>query len=122
MTKILLIEDEIMLAEMYRDKFKQAGFEMILAFSVAEGLRFIKKEKPDLVLLDIVLPEESGINFLKKIKTIPDFAEIPIVAFSNYDDPRAKKEAFQLGAQDYLIKTAYTPKEIIAKIKEYLGD
>lgn len=120
MPKILLIEDEVILAEMYRDKFAQAGFKMSLAFSTEEGLEILKKEKPDLILLDILLPRENGIQFLKRIKEIPDLVDIPVIAFSNYDDPKAKKEAFKLGVEDYLIKTAYTPNEVIKKIGEYL--
>ncbi len=120
MKKILIIEDEKVLAEMYQDKFTQAGYEVNLFFSAEEGLEFIKENKPDLILLDILLPKENGIQFLKKLKSFPEIAGIPVVAFSNYDDPKTKKEAFELGVKDYLIKTAYTPAELIKKIKEYL--
>jgi DNA-binding NarL/FixJ family response regulator len=71
-------------------------------------------------LLDILLPKENGITFLKKIKEIRGVSEIPIVAFSNYDEPKTKKEAFALGVKAYLIKTQYTPKEILEEIKKFL--
>ena len=120
MKKILLIEDEKILAEMYRDKFSQAGFEVFLAFESREGLKIAKKEKPDLIILDILLPRENGIIFLTWLRKDLKIAKIPVVAFSNYDDPITKKQAAKLGVKDYLIKTNYTPQEIVEKIKSYL--
>lgn len=120
MKKILLIEDEKILAEMYRDKFSQAGFEVVLAFEAEEGLEITKKERPDLIILDILLPRANGISFLQKLREDPEVSLIPVVAFSNFDDPIIKKEAFRLGVKDYLIKTNYTPYEIVEKIKNYL--
>lgn len=120
MKKILIVEDEKILAEMYKDKFTQGGFEVILALSAEEGFELIHKEKPDLILLDILLPKENGIGFLAKLRKDSQFAETPVVAFSNYDDPITKREAFKLGVKAYLIKTSYTPQEIVEKIKDYL--
>ncbi len=120
MPKILIIEDEKLLGEMYRDKFIQDRFEVVLVDSAEEGLKIVPKEKPDLILLDILLPRENGINFLKQLKKNPEIASIPVVVFSNFDDPKTKKEAFQLGVKEYLIKTNFTPQQIIEKIKNYL--
>jgi len=120
MPNILVIEDEKILAEMYKDKFEEGGFETDLAFSSEEALGYLKNNKPDLILLDILLPKENGISFLKKIKEMENISEVPIVAFSNYDEPRTKKEAFELGVKAYLIKTQYTPKELLAEIKKFL--
>jgi len=117
--KILIIEDEKILIEMYRDKFSQAGFEVYLAFDAEEGLALTRKEKPDLIILDILLPKESGITFLKWLRKEPELSSISVVAFSNYDDQQTKKEAKKLGVKDYLIKTDYTPQKIIEKIKSY---
>lgn len=119
--KILLIEDEKLLGEMYRDKLTHAGFEVSLIAEVGEGLEAVQKDRPDLILLDILLPRESGIGFLTKLKNIPGGSDIPVIAFSNYDSPETKKTALELGAKEYLIKTNYTPQEIIEKIKEYLN-
>jgi len=120
MKKILIIEDEKVLAEMYRDKFTRAGFEVILAFDSEEGIILAKKEKPDLIVLDILLPKENGITFLTWLRKEPEIFSIPVVAFSNYDDPETKRQAVKLGVKDYLIKTSYTPQGIVEKIKEYL--
>ena len=120
MKKILIVEDEAILAEMYQDKFTQSGYEVSLAFNSEEGLTLAKKERPDLILLDILLPKENGIQFLNWLRKDPEISSMPVVAFSNYDDPETKKEAFQLGVKDYLIKTNYTPQQIVEKIKSYL--
>ena len=118
--KILIVEDEKLLGEMYKDKLSRAGFEIIWAFEAKDALKLVKKEKPDLILLDILLPRENGIFFLKQLRKNPKIASVLVVAFSNYDDPETKKQAFKLGVKDYLMKTDYTPKEIIEKIKTYL--
>ena len=120
MKKILIIEDEKILADMYKEKFEIAGFKIFLAVDAEEGLNMAKKEKPDLILLDILLPRENGIFILEKIKEDSDLASIPIVAFSNYDDPQTKEKAKKLGVKDYLIKTNFTPEEVVVKVKEYL--
>ena len=120
MKKILLVEDEKILGEMYKAKFIQAGFEVIWVFESKEALDSAKKEKPDLIVLDILLPKENGITFLNWLRKEPEISQMPVVAFSNYDDPETKKEAFELGVKDYLIKTNYTPQEIVDKVKSYL--
>jgi DNA-binding response OmpR family regulator len=119
MKKILIIEDEIILAEMYKEKLEKEGFKVFLASEIEEGIEIAKKEKPDLILLDILLPRENGVSFLEKIKK-EEIKDIPVVAFSNYDDPETKKRVFELGVREYLIKANYTPKEIVEKIKNYL--
>ena len=119
MKKILIIEDEIVLAEMYKEKLEKEGFEVFLTSEIEEGIEIAKKERPDLILLDILLPRENGVSFLEKIKK-EEIKDIPIVAFSNYDDPATKKRAFELGVKEYLIKANYTPGEIVEKIKNYL--
>ena len=122
MKKILLVEDEKILAEMYKDKFTEAGFEVFLALEAKEGLKLAKKERPDLIILDILLPRENGITFLTWLRKDEEISSIPVVAFSNYDDPATKREAAKLGVKEYLIKTNYTPSEIVAKIKQLLAD
>lgn len=118
--KILIIEDEKILAEMYKEKFEAEGFDVFLAFDSQEGLEVAKKEKPELILLDILLPSENGVYLLQKIKKDNNISKIPVIAFSNYDDQKTKNEAMELGAIDYIIKANHTPQEIIEKIKNYL--
>jgi len=118
--KILIIEDEKILGEMYRDKFTQAGFDVVWANSAEEGMEVVPDVKPDLILLDILLPRASGIGFMEWLKKEKELSLIPVVAFSNYDEPTTKKEALRLGVKDYLIKTSYTPQEIVDRVKSYL--
>ena len=119
MKKILIIEDEEFLVEMYKTKFELENFQVISAFSSEQAIRILKKDIPDLILLDILLPEKSGIAFLEETKKIKNISKIPIIVFSNYDDSIAKDKAKQLGAEDYLIKTEFTPKQLLVKIKKY---
>ena len=118
--KILIVEDEKILAEMYRDRFAQEGYQPILAFTSEEGMTLVKKEKPDLILLDILLPKENGVGFLKRLKQEPGISSIPVVAFSNYDEPRTRKEAEGLGIKAYLLKTDFTPQDLVKKVETYL--
>ena len=120
MKKILIVEDEKILAQMYKDEFEMAGFEAILAFNCKEGLKMAKKENPDLILLDILLPKENGVDFLKIWKEDPEISKIPVVGLSNYDEPKTKREALDLGIKEYLLKTNYTPQQIVEKVTEYL--
>lgn len=110
-----------MLVEMYGDKFSEAGFDVIVSSDAEDGLETTKKEKPDLVVLDILLPRGDGISYLKKIREMRDFENMPVVAFSNFDDLPTKKAAFALGAKDYLIKTNYTPQEVVERVKVFIG-
>ena len=118
--KILLVEDERILAQMYKDKLEEAGFKTDVMFSAEEAFEYLKKEIPDLIILDILLPRQSGVFLLGWLKEIPSVSNIPVVGLSNYDDPETKKKAFELGIKEYLLKTQYTPQELIVKIKKYL--
>lgn len=120
MAKILIIEDELILAEMYKEKFESAGIDTDFVLTSEEAFEYLKKEKPDLILLDILLPRENGIYFLNKLKGNKEISKIPVVVLSNYDEPKTKKEAFELGVKAYLIKTQYTPKELLEEIKKFL--
>lgn len=117
---ILVIEDERILAEMYRDKLERSGFKVYSAFDAEEGLEMTIKVKPNLILLDILLPRENGIAFLEKMRQKNEISSIPVIAFSNFDDSQTKVNAQKLNVKDYLIKTDYTPKEIVEKIMEYI--
>jgi len=120
MKKILLVEDETILSELYQEKLRKAGFSVVTATEAETGLEIAKAEKPDFILLDILLPKGNGIFFLTNLRKDPEIASLSVIVFSNLDDPETKKEAMRLGAKDYLIKTNYTPGEIVEKIKEYI--
>jgi len=118
--KILIIEDETLLAEMYRETFSLAGFEVSVASTEEEGISFAKKEKPDFILLDILLQDGNGLHILQMKSKDPDIAAIPVIAFSNFDDPNTRETAHQLGVLEYIIKADYTPQQLIEKVNMYL--
>lgn len=119
MKKILIIEDEEALAEMYRKEFLQNDFEVKVARSAEQGLGLLKREKPDLVLLDVLLPKGKSIYFLEKMNE-SDLSFVPVVAFSNYEIPEVKHQVKDLGVEKYLVKTNHTPKQIVEKTKNIL--
>lgn len=122
MAIILIVEDEPFLAEMYRDKFIKSGFEILLTNSAEDGLKVAKEYKPDLILLDILLPNENGTSLLAWMREEMSIAHVPVLVFSNYDDEEMRNKALDLGAKDYLIKTNHTPGEIISRIKDLLNE
>ena len=117
-----MVEDDLKHVDIYKEKFSSVGFDFFSAISAREGLSLAKKKKPDIIVLDILLPppEESGIFFLEEQKKDTKIAFIPVIAFSNLDDPPTKEKALALGAKEYLIKTDFTPNEVVLKTKEYL--
>ena len=123
-TKILIIEDDLMTAKLYEEIFKAEGFEIEnvdcgkKAIEVLEEIRKGKKEKPDLILLDLILPDMHGIEILKEAKKHPETREIKIFALTNYSSPESDKELIEEGIDKILVKARYTLKEISALIKE----
>ncbi len=119
--KILIIEDEKMLAEMYKDRFLHEGYDVYSSYDAEEGMKMALKVKPDLIILDILLPRANGTEFLEKKEKINEIKEIPVIAYSNYDDNTYKEKSKKLGVKEYLIKTNYTPKEISEIVKKYIN-
>ncbi len=118
--KVLLVEDEEKISGMYRDVLLENGLEVLVAETVRQGLEKAKTGKVDLILLDILLPEESGIAFLRKLRKGFENIRVPVVVVSNYSTETIREEAFSLGVKDYLLKTDFTPQSLAEKIKEYL--
>jgi len=118
MRTILIVEDEKVLREMYGQKFAANGFKTLLAKDENEVFDILKKETPDIILLDILLPQSDGIDILKRIKSNEETKNIKVLVFSNLDDQRIKKQAQELGAEKYLIKTNFTPKELLTEVRK----
>ncbi len=122
MKKILFIEDEQALQKTFGDLLKSEGYEMISALDGEAGLRIAKLKKPDLILLDLVLPRVDGFDVLKEIKKDPQLKDIPVIILTNLERIEDVQKAIELGATTYLIKAQYSLKEIIEKIKSALGE
>ena len=120
MTNILLIEDDKILLEMYRDKFTQEKFAVQTANDGQEGIEKMKTLLPDLILLDLIMPKVNGFEFLKIVKANPAFKNIPILVLTNiYAD--AQDLVQNWGVEYFLLKSNQTPESIVAKVKELLG-
>ena len=120
MKTILLIEDDPFLIDIYTTKLKEAGFSVEVATDGNEGLRKIAEKIPDLVVLDIVLPQIDGWEILKKIKEDPKLNPTPVVILSNLGQRGEVEKGLKMGATKYLIKAHYTPSEVIEEIKKIL--
>jgi len=119
--KILLIEDEKILSEMYETRLKREGFEVINTRDAEGGLELIKKEKPDLILLDLLLPGMQGQEALRILKEDPKTKDIPIIIFSNYDTPEVRKEAEKYGVR-YILKANVTTRDLVELVKREIGE
>lgn len=120
MKKLLIVEDEPLLMKMYRERLEKLDIQIILAENSREGFVIAKKEKPDLILLDILLREGDGIEMMQKIREDEEIKNTKILAFSNFNEPTMKEKATTLGAIDYLLKTDYTPNQISTIIQNIL--
>lgn len=118
--KILLIEDEHGLAKMYQDVFQREGYEVRLALTAEDGRKMLDEDRPDLVLLDILLPEKDGVTFLAELREVEEYKDLPVVILSNYDAMETRDKAEAHGIKAYLMKADYTPKALVEEIKKYL--
>ena len=119
-TKILIVEDEEILLTALSEELKQEGFEAVGAKDGMEGVAMAMSEKPDLILLDLVMPKLDGIGALKQMKENPETKDIPVVILTNLSDYDKVSDALSLGAMDYLVKANYRLEELVAKIKAVL--
>lgn len=116
--KLLLIEDEKYLFEMYKMKLEQEGYEVVAALDGEEGMKVAQKEKPDLILLDLVLPKMNGYEFLKKIRQDPKLKKIKIYILSNLGQDEEIDQGFKDGADGFMLKTNLTPGQLMENIKK----
>ncbi len=123
MAKILLVEDDDMIAEIYEKKLGDSGFEVVNAKSGKEALKRIAETPFDLVLLDMVLPELSGMEVLQELRGNAEYDKnLKVVVFSNLSGPEEQEAAKQAGAAGFISKTAYTPSQVVEEVHRYLGE
>lgn len=120
MSKILLVEDDEMLHGMYTQKFKNQGYDIISAFNGADGVKLSESDKPDLILLDVIMPKMDGFVALKKIRKNPVTTGIPVILLTNLGQEEDVRKGRELGANDYFIKANHTPQEVVDKVKNLL--
>lgn len=117
---ILLIEDDPFLIDIYTTKLEEKGFLVSVAVNEGEAFSKINEKKPDLVLLDIVLPQVDGWEILRKIKSSPKFKALKVIILSNLGRKEEVEKGLKLGATGYLIKAHYTASEVVEEIKKTL--
>jgi len=118
--KALIIEDDSYISDMYKIKMESENFEVVIAEDGAKGLKEIEKSRPDVVLLDVVMPKVDGFSVLKTIKSNDNIKDIPVVMLTNLGQKDNVERGFQLGASGYIIKAHFTPSEVVKKVKEIL--
>jgi DNA-binding response OmpR family regulator len=119
--KVCLVEDEPLIQEMYKDKLKQEGFLVATADDGEQGLALIKQENPDIVLADIMMPNKDGIFLMESMKQDPALSKIPIVILTNLDDSETAERTSKFDADFYLIKSQYSPSDVVNIVKEILS-
>lgn len=120
MKTILLVEDDQILVRMYTRKFEKEGYKVLSAFDGEGGLSVLQQAtpKPNVILLDVMLPKINGFELLGKIKQDPQSKDIPVILLTNLGGGEAdRKKGLDMGAKDYLVKSDMTPAQIVEKIK-----
>jgi DNA-binding response OmpR family regulator len=117
---ILIIEDEKTLQKALAEYLKEENFDVLSALDGEAGVELAKKEKPDLVILDIVLPKKDGFQVLEEIKNNEETKNIPVMLLTNLESVEDIQKAFDKGATTYLVKSEYKLEDIVKKINETL--
>ena len=118
--KILIIEDDKFYRLAYKDGLEDEGYIAVVASDGKEGIDKIKKEKPDLILLDLIMPVEGGFDVLTKLNKDKNMKNTPVIILSNLGQDSDIEKAKELGAIDYLIKSDVTMKEVLSKVEKYI--
>ncbi len=118
--KILIVEDEKMLADMYATKYGMEGYETAKAFDGQEGLEKAQAANPDVILLDIIMPKLVGFTVLQELRKNPKTQSVPIIMLTNLGQDDDVKKGKQYGADDYFVKSNHTPADVVLKVSELL--
>ena len=119
--KVLIIEDDDHISKIYGIKLSKENVDTIIARDGQEGINMIASEKPDLVLLDLMIPIKDGFTVLEEVKKTPFGKNLPILVLSNLGQESDIEKATSLGATDYFIKVNLSIQEVIDKVNKYLG-
>ena len=119
--KILLIEDDRDQIKMYQFKFEKDGFIFWAGQTGEEGIKLAREQRPDLILLDLVLINENGMEVLKKLKKDEATEDIPVIILTNLAKKTMREESIELGAIDFVIKTQRNPSDLVEKIKKIIS-
>lgn len=122
MVRLLFVEDDPFISEIYTKKFALSGFDAVPALTGRDALKKIREDNFDLVLLDMVIPELSGMDVLRELRTNREYnPELKVIIFSNLSGPQERQEALAAGANGFISKTDFTPSEVVTEVKRYLS-
>ena len=119
---VLLVDDDLTLREMYEERLKAEGFNIIQATNGEEALQKAKESKPNVILLDIMMPKVNGFDVLKELKADDELKTIPVIVLTALIQDVDRVQGKKLGAADYIVKSETMPGEVIAKIKNAIGE
>ncbi len=119
--KILIIEDEELIVDLLQKKLTIEGYAVSIARNGEEGLKLIRESKPDIILLDIIMPKKGGFEVMEEMQRDKELKKIPVIVISNSGQPVELDRAQKLGARDWLIKTEFNPQEVTEKVKKQIG-
>lgn len=119
--KILIVEDDSFIRDIYQVKFNQEGFDVTTAENGLEAIKKLEKDTPDVILLDVIMPYMDGMEVLRKIKSSNDWKDIPIIMLTNISEKEKVNEGMKQGVSDYLIKSHFTPSEVVQKVNVLLN-
>ncbi|MFH1315422.1 MAG: response regulator [Candidatus Uhrbacteria bacterium] len=119
--KILLVEDNPAMSKVYRNRLVSEGFEVITAEDGEQGIDKIRSEKPELVLLDLIMPKIDGFGVLEEIRKDKKYNKIPIIVLSNLGQASDLEKAKKLGATDYLIKADFSLVDVVKRVRQHLN-
>lgn len=121
MTKIAIVEDDLVISQMYRMKFEADGFDVQLADNGKKGVALVEHFAPDILLLDLQMPEMSGDEALTAIRKQPWGKDIPVIILTNLGEEEAPKTIRGLGIHSYIVKAELTPRQVVQRVKDALG-
>ena len=121
MTKIAIIEDDAVISQMYRMKFEADGFEVQVASNGKRGAALVEAYSPDMILLDLQMPEMDGVEALRIIRNNDWGKNIPVIILTNLGEEESPKEIRSLGIHSYIVKANLTPKQVVQRVKGALN-
>jgi len=121
MTKIVIIEDDPVISQMYRMKFEADGFDVQLANNGKRGVELVEAFSPDIILLDLQMPEMNGVDVLEIIRKNSWGKDIPVIILTNMGEEESPKEIRALGIHSYIVKANLTPRQVVQRVKEALN-
>lgn len=121
MTKIAIIEDDPVISQMYRMKFETDGFDVRLADTGVRGVALVEDFSPDIILMDLQMPQMGGAEALAAIRKKPASKETPVIILTNLGKEESPKELESLGIRGYIVKADLTPRQVVARVKDELN-